>query len=344
VPAAAQDMTELGETLQRLEGMTMTQAGTLSKFAKKMDERTMGLESMLMQAAMNNSKVASANTETQERLEGMAMTAATEAAKFKRNVNEKFEELMTAMVEEMSGAGIGSFAAAAAPAPAAAPAAADGQVVVGDATGFSEGIQRLEGMAMQAAAGHAKFEKKVLERTEQLESMAMQAAMDRSKSHSQTGEVLNRLEQMTVQQATNVAKFEKKVESKNDSMESMLMQASMNHSKFEQLMDGRTSGMEAMLMAASVGSGKLTSMVAKLLPQMEEVELEASDLPTDSQYAGTGIGSDAAATTGEPSDFRADLPSLSAGSVVLRCTRTLLAARILNAAVRSFAYATRYRT
>ena len=268
-----------------------------------MDERTMGLESMLMQAAMNNAKTASANSETQERLEGMAMTAATEAAKFRRNVNEKFEELMTAMVEEMSSAGMGSFAAAQAPAPAAAP---DGQVVVADAS-VAEGIQRLEGMAMQAAASHAKFEKKVLERTEQLESMSMQAAMDRSKSHSQTGEVLNRLEQMTMQQATNVAKFEKKVESKQDSMESMLMQASMNHSKFEKLMDGRTSGMEAMLMAASVGNGKLTSMVTKLLPQVEEAELEAPDLPTESQYAGTGIGSDAAATAGEPYCFRAVL-------------------------------------
>lgn len=156
---------------------------------------------------------------------------------------------------------------------------------------------------MQAASGHAKFEKKVLERTEQLESMAMQAAMDRSKSHSQTSEVLNRLEQMTVQQATNVAKFEKKVETKNDSMESMLMQASMSHAKFERLMDGRTTGMEAMLMSASVGNGKLTSMVRKLLPQ-EEVELETPDLPTQSQYAGTGIGSaDAAATTGKTSGF-----------------------------------------
>ena len=303
VPAAAHDLTEVGEALQRIEGMNMTQASTLAKFSKKMDERTMGLESMLMQAAMNQAKTASGNAETQERLEGMAMTAATEAAKFRRTVNEKFEELMTAMMEEMSGAGIGSFAAA--PAPAPAPAPADGQLPAAAATGLVEGIQRLEGMAMQAASGHAKFEKKVLERTEQLESMAMQAAMDRSKSHSQTSEVLNRLEQMTVQQATNVAKFEKKVETKNDSMESMLMQASMSHAKFERLMDGRTTGMEAMLMSASVGNGKLTSMVRKLLPQ-EEVELETPDLPTQSQYAGTGIGSaDAAATTGKTSGFPA---------------------------------------
>lgn len=294
VPAAAQDMSEIGEALQRLEGMGMQHATTLSKFSKTMDERTMGLESMLMQAAMNQAKVASTNAETQERLEGMAMQAATESAKFKRYVNEQFEELMTAMVEEMSGAGIGSFGAAQAPSPA--PAAADGEVVAPN--GLDEGLQRLEGMAVQSAATHAKFEKKMLERTEQLESMTMQAAMDRSKNHSQSSEVLSRLEQMSMQQATNVAKFESKQESKNETMESMLLQASMGHAKFEKLMGDRTSGMEAMLMSAAVGSGKLASMVSKLVPQAE-VDLETPDMPTESQYAGTGIGSETAAPVGK---------------------------------------------
>ena len=48
----------------------------------------------------------------------------------------------------------------------------------------------------------------------------------------------------------------------------------------------------------SVGTGKLTSMVSRLAGPQVETELEAPDLPTESQYAGTGIGSDTAATTG----------------------------------------------
>jgi hypothetical protein len=277
-------MSEVGEALQRIEGMNMTQATTLSKFSKKMDERTMGLESMMMQAAMNQSKTASTNAETQERLEGMGMQAATEMAKFKRGVNEKFEELMTAMMEEMAGGGM--FAQAPAPAPAeggAAPVTASPEV--------SDAVQRLEGMAMQAAAGHAKFEKKVLERTETIESMAMAAAMNGSKQHSQVKDVLERLEGMSMSHATSVAKFESKMTEKHDSQESMLMAASMGDAKFQKMMNDRTSGMEAMLMAGSVANGKLTSMVGKLVGPQTEVELEPSDLPTESQY-GAGISSE----------------------------------------------------
>jgi hypothetical protein len=309
-------MSEVGEALQRIEGMNMTQATTLSKFSKKMDERTMGLESMMMQAAMNQSKTASTNAETQERLEGMGMQAATEMAKFKRGVNEKFEELMTAMMEEMAGGGMFAQAPAPAPAPAeggAAPVTASPEV--------SDAVQRLEGMAMQAAAGHAKFEKKVLERTETIESMAMAAAMNGSKQHSQVKDVLERLEGMSMSHATSVAKFESKMTEKHDSQESMLMAASMGDAKFQKMMNDRTSGMEAMLMAGSVANGKLTSMVGKLVGPQTEVELEPSDLPTESQY-GAGISSETVTserTASNPSPAAASIPSLPTSLRLAAC-------------------------
>jgi hypothetical protein len=44
------------ESLERLEGMSMSGATNLAKFEKKLTDRTEGLEAMLMQAAMNTSK------------------------------------------------------------------------------------------------------------------------------------------------------------------------------------------------------------------------------------------------------------------------------------------------
>ena len=113
----------------------MQTSSVLAKLSKGFADRTTGLESMMMQAAMNASKTASRDAETQERMEGMAMTNATNMAKFQRGVNEKFEELMQTLVEELASASMGGGASAApAPAPAvsiASPRRSSASFVIG---------------------------------------------------------------------------------------------------------------------------------------------------------------------------------------------------------------------
>ena len=79
---------------------------------------------------------------------------------------------------------------------------------------------------MSASQQHAKFEKKVLERTENIESMGMQSAMTGAKQHSQSKETLERLEGLAMGSATSVAKLDSKVKEKTESIEGMLMAAS----------------------------------------------------------------------------------------------------------------------
>ena len=93
-------------------------------------------------------------------------------------------------------------------------------------------LGRLEGMLMSASQQHAKFEKKVLERTENIESMSMQSAMTSAKQHSQSKETLERLEGLAMGSATSVAKLDSKVKEKTESIEGMLMAASMESGKF----------------------------------------------------------------------------------------------------------------
>ena len=113
----------------------MQTSSVLAKLSKGFADRTTGLESMMMQAAMNAAKTASRDAETQERLEGMSMTNATNMAKFQRGVNEKFEELMQTLVEELASASMGGGASAApAPAPAvsiASPRRSSASFVIG---------------------------------------------------------------------------------------------------------------------------------------------------------------------------------------------------------------------
>ena len=127
---AATDVAGIAEAVQRVEGIGMQTSSVLAKLSKGFADRTTGLESMMMQAAMNAAKTASRDAETQERMEGMAMTNATNMAKFQRGVNEKFEELMQTLVEELASASMGGGASAA---PAPAPAVSIASPLVGKA-------------------------------------------------------------------------------------------------------------------------------------------------------------------------------------------------------------------
>lgn len=280
----------------------MTNATTLAKFQRSMDEKVEDMMHQMMEQSLASAEgvppqpaqveqaVAAAATanaaqpadalvlDTLQRLESMAMQQATTIAKFEKKISERTEGLESmAMQAAMSRAK--------------------------ETSQSKEALERLEGMGMTNATTVAKFQRTVAERFEEVLQALMEEMTSLKQNHrEQVGSTapsqnpsdggigssvsgdglgtiesaIQRVEGMAMTLAQAHAKFSQKVLERTETLESMAMQGAMNQSKAHGTSTETLDRLESMGMANATTVAKMERKLVEKSDSIESMSLTAA--------------------------------------------------------------------